>query len=423
MDKLLPFLIQSSIALTVFYMYFYFFLRKSKLFQLNRIYLLSSSVLAVLIPLLHFPSFSSGENTKMIKVMLQEVSVVASYNVQPQTQEANFLNFVYIFGLVVFFFLFSIKIIGLYRLVQKSKFVNKGFYRLVEVAQRNIAFSFFKYVFISEDIKEETKIISHELVHVNQKHSIDVLIINIVQGILWFNPLIYFFKKAIQENHEYIADQEVIKHHSAGGYLQLLLSQTMAQTVGVTNCFAQSNLKKRMIMMKKKKNVKYAFVNYISAFVLPVAMIFTMDACSSSKDISKDVSKSKIDEIIEVKTQNLSVSTEATVGENYVHAKVEQMPEFVGGLMELYKYIAYSVKYPIEAMENGIQGRVFVAFVIEKDGSISSVKVLRPVNPLLDAEAVRVVASMPKWIPGTQDSKPVRVSFTVPISFSLRERK
>lgn len=103
-----------------------------------------------------------------------------------------------------------------------------------------------------------------------------------------------------------------------------------------------------------------------------------------------------------------------------VYLIVDKMPSFPGGDDGLRKYLAQNIKYPLEAQEEGVQGRVFVKFVIEADGSISHVKVARPFDPYLDWEAVRVVKSMPNWTPGKQDGKAVRVSYTVPINFVLQ---
>ncbi|MBQ3636116.1 MAG: energy transducer TonB [Bacteroidales bacterium] len=98
----------------------------------------------------------------------------------------------------------------------------------------------------------------------------------------------------------------------------------------------------------------------------------------------------------------------------------EQMPEFPGGTGALMRYIAQSIKYPPMAIDNGIQGKVFVKFVVEADGSVSNVEVARPYDPSLDKEAVRVVKSMPKWSPGKQRGRPVRVAYTMPINFVLQ---
>lgn len=105
---------------------------------------------------------------------------------------------------------------------------------------------------------------------------------------------------------------------------------------------------------------------------------------------------------------------------NEVYLVVDKMPSFPGGDAGLSKYLAQNIKYPLEAQEEGVQGRVFVKFVIEADGSITHVKVARPFDPYLDWEAVRVVKSMPNWTPGKQDGKAVRVSYTVPINFVLQ---
>lgn len=104
-------------------------------------------------------------------------------------------------------------------------------------------------------------------------------------------------------------------------------------------------------------------------------------------------------------------------GESEVFVVVENMPSFPGGNVQ--KWISKNVKYPVLAMENGIQGKVFVQFVIERDGSITDVKVVRGVDSSLDKEAIRVVKAMPKWTPGKQRGKAVRVSFTLPINFQL----
>lgn len=106
--------------------------------------------------------------------------------------------------------------------------------------------------------------------------------------------------------------------------------------------------------------------------------------------------------------------------ENKVFDVVEQMPSFPGGPSALMKYLSENVKYPVVAQENGVQGRVVVSFVVEKDGHITDVKVVRSVDPSLDKEAARVVKSMPNWIPGKQNGSAVRVKYNVPVSFKLQ---
>ena len=114
------------------------------------------------------------------------------------------------------------------------------------------------------------------------------------------------------------------------------------------------------------------------------------------------------------------VVTQAEPEPEKVFDMVEQMPTFPGGQQELMSYLGKNIKYPTIAQENGTQGRVIIQFVVERDGSITDVRVARGVDPYLDKEAVRVVKSMPKWIPGKQNGKAVRVKFTVPVMFRLQ---
>ena len=121
---------------------------------------------------------------------------------------------------------------------------------------------------------------------------------------------------------------------------------------------------------------------------------------------------------VEVKYTPVEVEEEE-VEEQQIFQVVEEMPEFPGGMGECMKFLAKNIKYPTVAQENGVQGRVIVQFVVNSDGSIVDPQVVKPVNPYLDKEALRVVSAMPKWKPGEQRGKKVRVRFTLPVTFRL----
>ena len=116
---------------------------------------------------------------------------------------------------------------------------------------------------------------------------------------------------------------------------------------------------------------------------------------------------------------SFTTSTAQTKKNNMVYDVVEVMPQYPGGQIAMLKYIMENIKYPKQIMEEGIQGRVTVSFIVEKDGRVSNVRLLRSVQPSLDKEAIRVVKSMPKWTPGKQNGKPVRVRFNLPVMFKL----
>ncbi len=126
------------------------------------------------------------------------------------------------------------------------------------------------------------------------------------------------------------------------------------------------------------------------------------------------------DEETMIEQTDIVIEEETEEEEPEIFMVVEQMPEFPGGQQELFRYISENIQYPAIAKENGIQGKVFIQFVVGKDGSITNVTVLRGVDPSLDKEAVRVVKSMPKWKPGKQRGKPVYVRYQVPINFKLQ---
>ena len=134
----------------------------------------------------------------------------------------------------------------------------------------------------------------------------------------------------------------------------------------------------------------------------------------SDEQVSTTVDKAVV-EVVEQKQEEVQEKEE-----QQVFVVVEEMPEFPGGELALRTYIAKAIVYPTVAQENGIQGKVFVTFVVNKDGSVSNAKIARGVDASLDAEALRVVSTLPKWKPGKQRGVPVRVSYTVPISFKLQ---
>jgi protein TonB len=137
-------------------------------------------------------------------------------------------------------------------------------------------------------------------------------------------------------------------------------------------------------------------------------------------DEELDIQDSEADAETVIEVAPIIRQEEEEAEESQVFYIVEDMPEFPGGELALRKFIANAIKYPVIAQENGIQGKVYVNFVVDKDGSITNAKISRGVDSSLDKEALRVVNSLPKWKPGMQRGKPVRVSYTVPISFVLQ---
>lgn len=189
---------------------------------------------------------------------------------------------------------------------------------------------------------------------------------------------------------------------------------------------------------KGSKNLGGSVVNYVDEELIPPVLKhepktppppslvnieiinITSEEVTSTIDLSLLNSEATPGMNFDIPVFVMSPVKEDIVDDSQVFVKVEQMPEFPGGEAALIHFLATSVKYPQVAQENGIQGRVYVSFIVDTNGTVTNIVISRGVDPSLDKEAIRVVAGMPEWQPGRQFNKPVKVAFTVPINFVLQ---
>ena len=225
-------------------------------------------------------------------------------------------------------------------------------------------------------------------------------------------------------NLEYLADERVIAQvNERKAYQYHLLGLAYGKNVAtVSNNFNVLPLKLRIKMMNKRRTNSWLRAKYL--LMVPVAAIAVV-ACNldkQPKSVSQEEGEGLPDTVAISVDRQSGVDTATVAGspsDGYFDV-VEQMPEFPGGQEELMKFLQTNVKYPKEATDKGIQGRVIVSFVVKSDGSITDAEVVRSVNPLLDAEALRVVKLMPKWKPGMQSGKVVNVKYNIPVVFRLQ---
>ena len=269
---------------------------------------------------------------------------------------------------------------------------------------------------VKED--EISEILTHEMAHVKQHHSVDVLLAEMVSICCWMNPFAWLLKREVRLNLEFLADRKVMEAGFATkSYQYHLLGLAYNHKYGLSNNFNFSHLKQRIIMMNKKKSNAAGHIKY-ALFVLPAFALLVAGNISCSQDASQ-TEDAKEEVVAPVSSEAKEAPADSTAKEE-VFMVAEQMPEFPGGMKELLKFLQDNLKYPENAMKNNVQGRVIVQFVVEKDGTLTEFKVARSVDPDLDAEALRVLQTMPKWKPGMQRGKIVRVKFTVPVSFKLQ---
>jgi tonB family C-terminal domain len=276
-------------------------------------------------------------------------------------------------------------------------------------------FSFFNWIFIHlerHSRAETDEIMTHELTHCRQFHSIDILCAELFCMFFWFNPFVWLLKREVRLNLEYLADRSVLDNGVDNKEYQYhLLGLTYRKNVAtISNNFNVLPIKKRIKMMNKKKTNNSMRVKY----VLYVPMIVMLLIVSNIDSIARSVTNVTVDN----KVAPVSVLQKQKTPDNdqKVYTVVSEMPKFNGNL---FQWLAQNIKYPAEASQKHQQGTVMIKFVVAADGRVRQAEIIRGASPSLDKEAMRIVSVMPKWIPGKQDGRPVAVYYTLPIKFKL----
>jgi TonB family protein len=600
MEAFALYLLKSVIWLSGFALVYLLFLRNERFFLLNRFFLVSGILISFFFPLItvHYnveiPAISKIEGGNAMLTGVRYAGHSNIFNME------SLLLALYLSGVLFVSFRIIKQSTDVLSSIKKTGIIETHPVKLIRNADYNISFSFFSYVFVNPSVTdlEKKEIVNHELVHIRQKHWVDLLLVELLSILQWFNPLIWVYIRFIRQNHEYLADEVALQQTSDPAvYRATLLNQLAGYpVVSLSNSFNYSLNKKRFKMMKNIVNspwrkmkiflilpvfaiVLYAFAKpeyrynsvngtpetknqaltvqnqVVKGTVvqedgtpLPGASVivkgttigtttdlkgyFVLDKLPSDAELivsfvgfqskviktgnnSSEMKITMIKSIVNIeevkivppppppppplqvrltgenmkapliildgKVTDIDVNTipvetiesvnvlpgkEATIkygatdkdgvilittkkggvqisdvppppppplpGSNgkvsiveeqkstdkAAFVVVEEMPSFPGGYNALSQWISSNMKYPAEAAKNNISGQVSVDFMVTWQGKVKDVRVNQPGNPLLDAEAVRVVSNMPDWKPGKQGGKPVAVSMKIPINFS-----
>ncbi|MFT4734135.1 MAG: TonB family protein [Arcticibacterium sp.] len=257
--------------------------------------------------------------------------------------------------------------------------------------------------------------------HSKEFHSLDVFWFELIGVICWFNPIVYFMQKEIKLVHEYVADQKAALFlGSKKSYAQILLGSHFRANgnILVNNFYNKSILKTRIMMLSKEKSKKTAIVKYGLIAPLFLGMFVFTAACTESSLNSTSIEELAPQGLLKEE----SINSGNIIGEieGDVLTNVEIAPQFPnGGVKKMYEFINKNIKYPKAAQSANISGRVFVKFVVDKEGKVRDPSILKGIGFGADKETIRIVKMMPKWNPGKQDGQPVNVYFTMPIFFQL----
>jgi len=269
--------LETGLCWLFFYVLYAIWLSKETFFRSNRIYLIGTLLLGLLIPAIDFIPAQQPEAIQEFSVYLNEVTILAHGNITTPDSSMDIgaaLILIYKIGLAFFFLRFLIGIGGLFRLFIGSKIVRQENYVLIYTRREHTPFSFMHFIFVYQnmDFSEEEweQVLLHEKTHIEGGHTLDVLLTEVLGILFWFNPLIYLYKNAIRNVHEYLADAAVIKTVPTVHYGRLLVAYALPG-FRMANNFNHSQLKQRIIMMTKMQSPKQALAKYI--FLLPVALL------------------------------------------------------------------------------------------------------------------------------------------------------
>ena len=454
-----------SVFLIAFYLMFKSLMSRETLHRANRYLILGSIGLSFVLPLLHITlnstsSASGGQIIAQSVVMLQEVIVGGGASHSFDWRALAVVAFYT--GIGVCLLRMIISIMGVLRVIRRGErqTLPDGTV-LVITDDEQAPFSWIKYIIINRKDHDENlqEILTHEQAHIRCRHSIDVLLCDVFCCLQWFNPAMWLMRRELCAVHEYEADKAVLDSGINAKQYQILLIKKAAggKWYSIANSFNHSKLKYRITMMSRKKSSGWTMAKAL--YVLPIAAFAAIAFANCSKTESENTQDFTYDQELfaqlpkdrsvkfvgynldgtecllvrdadgtvrrlpaaEMGVRGVTIPLEnREIPESEVYTTVEDMPEYPGGDLELRKYIAETVRYPEEAKANNQCGKVFVKFVIDKEGNVRDVELARGTGfESIDNEAMRVVKTLPQWKPGRQRGEAVNVSYVVPINFQL----
>lgn len=409
MNAFLIYILELNVYLTIFAAAFLLLYKNAPYHRFNRGLILSSVIISAILP---FLSFGTAGETVLTTIALDPVLITEKAVVAQTPIGSNLPSLftsIYFIGFAISMIIFIWQAYRLKNLLKGTKHHKKS--GVIECTRHDLKSpsSFFNTIIWSGNLDAHSRefIEDHELVHIREKHSIDLIFLRFFKAVCWFNPFIYFLHQSLEAAHEFRADEVVAqKHGDTNTYSKIILSQAMDVSPNIlVHQFSKSKLLKRRIMMlNNQSRSKFSSGRYFLLIpILAVALI--LNACT---DEQADVPKALEQKIESSKKEGTDVYSTASV-----------MPEFPGGQDAMMAYLGENIVYPESCKEEGVEGTVFVSFVIDTEGKVGDIKIARSPDDRLSANAIDVVASMPDWTPGNQDGTPVKIQYSLPIRYQL----
>jgi hypothetical protein len=372
------------------------------MFRFNRAYLLGSIVFSLVIPLQLFSIktiFETGINTIQLEEIVIRTGRAPINENYIMHSIFDILTRVYVIVLLVLGLRFILNVISFFLKLKRKETRLVNGVKVVLTDEAVLPHSFWNAIFVNKTEFEMGKIpselIAHEKAHLEQKHTLDILFVEALRIVFWINPILPYFIKAIKLNHEFLADEAVNKQFGeVSNYQNLLLEfASSKRTVPLASNINYQITKKRLLMMTKKESVAKAVFKVLTVVAVCIVLLFAF----SSEAVAQKA--------------NLMSDKVYKAGDSEI-----KQPEFPGGIIEFYKFVGQRFKIPAEAAKNNVDTKVYMQFMVEKDGSLSEITIVKDAGYGLGEEATRVLKLSPNWIPGSENGKPVRVLYSLPIT-------
>ena len=436
MNPFLPYIGRAGLYLGLFYAFYLLMMRRTTFFRLNRVLLLTGSYMCLLLPFVRLRTVSAT-------VVASGLTMVSAGGEAESAAAVVFpwkelLMGLYITGALVTLVLFAASLWKMMRLILKGKQTELDGCRLMLLDQDIPSFSWGRSVVMSRnDLAQNPAILTHEIMHIRHRHSLDLLLFLPIQILFWWNPMVWITREELRLLHEYEADEGVIQKGIDATQYQLLLVRKAVgeQRFSLASGFQHAKLKNRINMMTKTPSSGWMRWSYLA--LIPVLAMF-MFACNPTKKTKEPVQEAAEQEAPADDQATKSTGYAVTVTDEPEEAceipdaastekepvpfnLLDEKPRFNGGdANEFALWVNRQLKYPPQAVKDKVEGRVLIQFTIGTDGVVRDVKLLRGVREDLDAEALKIVAASPKWEPGRQNGKAVPVHYNFPVVYKLQ---
>ena len=479
---MIPYLIEVALIHLSLYLIYLFFLRRETQYRLRRAFLIIMTLTALGLPFLDIPLLPSNGTISISNAIGNTLSpVIINASMSVKSDQFIYIPNIgvafILWGVACLFLLYLLwSLRALFLTFRKSNKTSLYGVRVRLLLDETHSFSFFKWIFVGKD--RDQSIILHEQGHAQYGHSMDVLILNLFRAAFWWLPSSWMILKEIRLIHEYQADAFALKHADAQHYKKLLIGNALSSVnFTLASSFHHGTLLKRLkAMQTKKKMISKWKIGVLGTLVATVVLVFSCSeqleqdvqeisenaslvldyppevqnlvvelstatgASYSVMEIHGDLNNDKLSKLIEqqkfaklIKTKDegkrflilskddaaYDVVAEISKSEDGVYDLVDDQPEYEGGIQKFYQYIGENLEYPEQARRLGVEGKVYVQFIINTDGTVSNVKAVKGIGAGCDAEAERVISGSDQWKPGKVGGKVVRTRMMVPILYNF----